>query len=153
MPTGILKACGHDVLEALLPGICVPVCSALLSTVSWVDSEELEPTLSPAGTIHGGRREQVSTSTVPGTSLSPPGRTLGLPAEHRLVSSLSSFSFCTLVKVNLPLLPKSQERWEHLVLVLVYSYNFEKVTTSKYFLFSLSEWALVVLFSHQWASM
>ena len=101
----------------------------------------------------GGRQEQVSTSTVPGTSLSPLGRTLGFPAEHRLVSHLSSFSFCTLVKVNLPLLPKSQERWEHLVLVLVYSYNFEEMTTSKYFLFSLYEWALVVLFSRQWASM
>lgn len=69
----------------------------------------------------GGRREQVSPSTVPGSSLSPPGRTLGFPAEHRLVSSLNAFSFCTLVKVNLPLLPKSQERWEHLALVLVYS--------------------------------
>lgn len=106
--------------------------------MSWVDSEELEPSLYPAGTIHG--REARA-----GKYLHCPW---DLPKSH-----LSSFSFCTLVKVNLPLLPKSQERWEHLVLVLVYSYNFEKMTTSKYFLLSLYEWALVVLFSHQWASM
>lgn len=103
MPTGILKACAHDALEALLPGICVPVCSVLLSTVSWVDSEELEPTLSSVGNIHGRGGKSRS-------SLSSPGRTLGFPAEHRHVSSLSSFLFCTLIKVNLPMLPKSQER-------------------------------------------
>lgn len=41
MLTLLLKAwrC-DDILEALLPGICVPVCSALLSTVLWLGPGE-----------------------------------------------------------------------------------------------------------------
>ena len=75
------KSLWTQCFEGLLPGICVPVCSALLSTVSWVDSEELEPTLYPAGTIHGREARAGKYLHCPWDLPFPSGKNFGLPCR------------------------------------------------------------------------
>lgn len=80
MPTGILKACGHDVLEAFAAWDLCSVCP-VLSTVSWVDSEELEPTLSHVGTIHGRETRAGKSLHCPWELPFPSWKNFGLPCR------------------------------------------------------------------------
>lgn len=148
MLTLLLKACRCDVLEAVLPGIGVPVCSALLSAALWLDPRE--PWLAPSpdvGVAPGWEASRQVPVISLGSSISPSGKLLGLPVDCRLVSNLTKFVCILHTCIAHLLLPKPQGRWESSVLVLVYPDDFEPTRKSfkiLFFFFTLSK----VCFDH-----
>lgn len=89
-------------LGPLLPGFFVPVCSALLSAVLWLDPWGVTAGPLPLmlGLFLGGRREQASACNIPGRPFSPSGKSLGLPADCRHVSNTTNFFYILYTSVG-----------------------------------------------------